>query len=90
MNAYLAKIIETHFKFSYTYYDFFCAYCKAKGIENPEEDLTDEEYTAMEEEFDNKMKANKVELSKLEQAMIEELEFMLDKMMVKIKEGEWM
>ena len=39
----------------WTFTDFFYAYCEGKGIENPEEDLTEEEYDALEKECAEKM-----------------------------------
>lgn len=35
--------------------DLFYAFCEAKGIEDPECDLTEEEYTAMEAKFQEKV-----------------------------------
>ena len=35
--------------------DLFYAFCEAKGIEDPECDLTDEEYSALEAEFQEKV-----------------------------------
>ena len=35
--------------------DLFYAFCEAKGIEDPECDLTEDEYTAMEAEFHEKV-----------------------------------
>ena len=35
--------------------DLFYAFCNAKGIDNPEEVETDEEYTALEDEFCKKV-----------------------------------
>lgn len=35
--------------------DLFYAFCEAKGVEDPESDLTEEEYVAMEAEFQEKV-----------------------------------
>lgn len=35
--------------------DLFYAFCEAKGVEDPESDLTDEEYSALEAEFQEKV-----------------------------------
>lgn len=35
--------------------EMFYAFCEAKGIDDPECDLTDEEYSAMENEFQEKV-----------------------------------
>lgn len=35
--------------------DLFYAFCEAKGIDDPESDLTDEEYAALEAEFQEKV-----------------------------------
>lgn len=35
--------------------DLFYAFCEAKGIDDPENDLTDEEYAALEAEFHEKV-----------------------------------
>lgn len=50
INENKANKIDKHFKFDYSIVDFFYAYCNAKGIDNPEEDLTDEEYGRLENE----------------------------------------
>lgn len=43
------KYIKDCMQWNYT--DLFYAFSAAKGIEYPEDDLTDEEYVALEEEF---------------------------------------
>ena len=55
LDAYKSKLIEDRMKFDYNIVDFFYAYCEAKGIDNPEEDITDEEYDALENEFCEKI-----------------------------------
>ena len=44
------KSISEYLNTEWTFVDFFYAYCQARGIEDPENDLTDEEYSRMEEE----------------------------------------
>lgn len=56
LDVYKSKLIEDRMKFDYNIVDFFYAYCEAKGIDNPEEDInTDEEYDALENEFCEKI-----------------------------------
>lgn len=51
------EAIKKTMEIKFTYVDLFYAFCKAKGIEDPECDVeTDEEYSALEEEFINKIK----------------------------------
>ena len=42
--------IEEYLDLSFDFVDFLYAYCNNKGIDDPEEDLTDEEYSEMERE----------------------------------------
>lgn len=39
----------------WTFTDFFYAYCAAKGIDDPEEDLTEDEYFVIEKECEEKL-----------------------------------
>ena len=48
----LKRMMSEYLRFNYNSVDFFYAFAKAKGIENPEEELTDEEYNKLEMEFD--------------------------------------
>lgn len=51
------KVIKDHLEIKFTYVDLFYAFCNAKGIEDPECDIeTDEEYEALEKEFESKIK----------------------------------
>lgn len=65
------KAINECLNTEWTFVDFFYAYCQARGIEDPENDLTDEEYSRMEEEcakkIDRKMLVN------LRDVMIEDM-----------------
>ena len=49
------KNINEYLNTEWTFVDFFYAYCQARGIEDPENDLTDEEYSRMEEECAKKI-----------------------------------
>ena len=48
------KYLKENFVWSFT--DIFYAYCGNKGIENPETDLTEEEYDALEAECCERVK----------------------------------
>ena len=49
--------IKENLEIKFTYVDLFYAFCAAKGIEDPECDVaTDEEYEALEKEFESKIK----------------------------------
>ena len=49
--------IKENLEIKFTYVDLFYAFCAAKGIEDPECDVaTDEEYEALEKEFESKLK----------------------------------
>lgn len=47
----------------WNYVDLFYAYCEANGMDDPEDDLTEEEYDQMEKEFTDKV--NRILLGKL-------------------------
>lgn len=49
------KAIKENLEFSFSYVDLFYAFCLAKGIEDPEEIETDEEYDNLEKEFNAKI-----------------------------------
>lgn len=49
------KAIKDYLKIKFSYIDLFYAFCGAKGIEDPESDLTNEEYAALEKEFESKL-----------------------------------
>ena len=49
------KAINECLNTEWNFVDFLYAYCQAKGIEDPENDLTDEEYSRMEEECARKI-----------------------------------
>ena len=55
----------------WNFVDFFYAYCQARGIEDPENDLTDEEYSRMEEECAKKI--DRGMLRNLRDAMIQDM-----------------
>ena len=55
----LDKKIKTYMTFEWDFTDFFYAFCEAKGIEDPESDLTEEEYTTLEEECKKNFKLRK-------------------------------
>lgn len=44
------KRIKEWFNLTYNFVDFFYAFCNAKGIDDPEEELNDDEYARLEEE----------------------------------------
>ena len=51
------KAIKETLEIKFTYVDLFYAFCNAKGIDDPECDVeTDEEYEALEKEFEEKIK----------------------------------
>lgn len=51
------KAIKETLEIKFTYVDLFYAFCNAKGIDDPESDVeTDEEYEALEKEFEEKIK----------------------------------
>lgn len=51
--------IKENLEIKFTYVDLFYAFCAVRGIEDPEADVaTDEEYEALEKEFESKIKLN--------------------------------
>ena len=51
------KAIKDNLEIKFSYVDLFYAFCEAKGIEDPENDVeSDEEYEALEKEFERKIK----------------------------------
>ena len=53
---FLDRTIKKELTLEFTYVDLFYAFCRAKGIEDPECDVeTEEEYTALEKEFEDKI-----------------------------------
>ena len=54
-SVYVDRIIEEYFNTKWCFVDFFYAYCKAKGIDDPENDLDDETYGQLEEECERKI-----------------------------------
>ena len=50
------KEIDNALDIRFNSVDLFYAFCEAKGIDDPECGLTDEEYNKLEEEFENKVK----------------------------------
>lgn len=57
----IEKAIKDHLEIKFTYVDLFYAFCAAKGIDDPENDVeTDEEYDALEKEFESKIKYNDI------------------------------
>ena len=63
-------------------YDFFMAYCAAKGIDDPESDIDEEEYTKLEEECDNAITYKM--LADLRDAIIEDTNERIAKLMAKV------
>lgn len=47
--------IKNYFNTEWTFTDFFYAYCSAKGVDNPEEDVDEETYNKLEEECEKKL-----------------------------------
>lgn len=65
----MEKAIKEHLEIKFTYIDLFYAFCNAKGIDNPDCDCeTDEEYEALEKEFNSKIKL--VDISRLGEAIV--------------------
>ena len=57
------KVIKETLEIKITYIDLFYAFCNAKGIEDPECDIeSDEEYDALEKEFEEKIKYGDLQL----------------------------
>lgn len=55
----LDNAIKETLEIKFTYVDLFYAFCKEKGYEDPENEIeTDEEYEALEKEFESKIKFN--------------------------------
>lgn len=86
LNQYKADVIEKHFKFDYNIVDFFYAYCNAKGIDNPEEDLTDEEYDKLETECCEKI-TNTI-LDNLRRAIMQDINERIEAAMEAVVEKE--
>ena len=49
------KLIDEYFNTKWSFTDFFYAYCEGKDIDDPENDLTEEEYTQLEKECAEKI-----------------------------------
>ena len=49
------KMIDEYFNTTWNFTDFFYAYCEGKDIDDPENDLTDEEYAQLEKECADKI-----------------------------------
>ena len=66
------KRVDEYFNknLKWTVTDFFYAYCEAKGIEDPETDLSDEEYTRLEKIVEDELTPQF--LSRLRDSIIEE------------------
>lgn len=47
--------IEKYFNTTWSFTDFFYAYCASKGIDDPENDLTEETYDRLERECEEKI-----------------------------------
>ena len=47
------KLIKEYLTFECNYVDLFYAYCNTKGIDDPESDLTDEEYDRLDKECES-------------------------------------
>lgn len=56
MNQKIKKYLNDNIALTFT--DFFYAYCAAKGIDDPESDLTEEEYDILEHECEEKITVN--------------------------------
>lgn len=47
--------VKKYFSTEWTFTDFFYAYCNAKGIDDPEEDIDEETYNRLEKECEEKL-----------------------------------
>lgn len=56
------KAIKEHLEVKFTYVDLFYAYCRSKGYEDVESDVTEEEYEALETEFESKISYGMISL----------------------------
>ncbi len=56
----LDKTIKEKLTVTINYIDLFYAFCAAKGIDDPESVDTDEEYSALEKEFESKITYNDI------------------------------
>jgi len=65
------KLIDEYFNTKWYFADFFYGYCSSKGIDDPENDLTDEEYDRMEKECEKQITADK--LMGLRDAVVEDI-----------------
>lgn len=65
------KLIKECFNTEWNFTDFFYAYCENKGIDDPENDLTDEEYSKLEEEAEEWIRGG--DLRGLRDAIIEDI-----------------
>ena len=65
------KLIDEYFNTKWNFIDFFYGYCSSKGIDDPENDLTDEEYDQMEKECEKQITADK--LRRLREVVVEEI-----------------
>ena len=54
------EYIEKYFELKYNFTDFLYAYCYNKGIDDPENDLTDEEYDQMEKKAEELIKPERL------------------------------
>ena len=54
----LDKKIKEYMTFRFDFVTFFYTYCEAKGIDNPECDLTDDQYERLERECEKKITIN--------------------------------
>lgn len=84
------RMISERMRFNYNSVDFFYAFAKAKGIENPEEELTDKEYDKLEREFDETLSYETLKkiLYKLKCSVQLHMDIELDETMRQIVKGE--
>ena len=71
MIAYAVKIVDNCFNTKWDFTDLFYAYCASKGIDDPEEDLTDEEYDKL--EYDCAKQITDGKLRGLREVIIEDI-----------------
>ena len=81
------KAIKDNLEIKFSYVDLFYAFCEAKGIEDPENDVeSDEEYEALKKEFERKIKYD--DLRDLGIAIMEEGMERISYAMEEVKERE--
>ena len=81
------KLVKENLTIEFNYIDLFYAYCGAKGFEDPEdnENMTDEQYDALQQEFEAKIKPSIV--YKLREAIMADGMERIDNAMYELAKG---